>query len=350
MGDVILQTPWIAWLKNLYPKFTITFITLDIFSDFVKDHPFIDNVILIKRKRGKEDLKQLLKLSQDLKKNYSVDLIMDFHGTLRSGLLSFFCFSIPTLKIYKRSFQRWILVKFKWDQLKNLESHHSRLIIDFCFLFDEKAEINKLQDFLSSRAKVQNIGLTNISASFNNLESLKLDSCDFDYIVLSPVASFASKRWPMEKVKLLIADFLSQENFSHLNIVILGGKDDTYCGKEFSDSCIETERLINKQGQTSILETVAYIKKAKACITNDTGAAHIAESLGVPVVSLFGATSESFGFRMHLAQSINISIPLACRPCSQTGKKDCFQASHLCMEGIEVKTVLNSLRIILEKK
>ena len=345
MGDIILQTPWISWIKRFFPEIKLSFITLDVFKDLVEEHPHIDKVLFIKRRKGISDIRQLHKLSKDLASIHKVDLIIDLHGTLRSQLIRFFTFSIPSLKLYKRSLLRWILVKFKWDFLKDLNSHHFRVIEDFSFLFSKKAEIEKLKIFLKEQVQTKSIGLTSLPSSYKATKA----SIDDEYIVISPVASFASKRWPLENVTEFINQFLAIEKYTSFKIIIIAGPDDDYCGNEFSDPLNNSGRIINKQGQTTLIESIEYIKHSILCLTNDTGAAHIAEALGVPSISLFGATSESFGFRMHLDKSINLSHHMSCRPCSQTGKRPCFQKSHLCMEKITGDFVLKKLSTIVDE-
>ena len=335
MGDVVLQSSFINWLKTYHKDIKITFVTLANFKDIYEGHPFIENLITIPKKKGLEDLKQLRLLGQRLQND--CDLIFDLHGTLRSQIINLFNYKKPFIKVDKRSFKRWLLVKFKINLLKKLESHHERINKDFQFLFDTKISKKNLIENLTKQTKLQAGSLTSLGRSFIKDQS----PLDKRYIVISPVASFKSKRWPLQNVSQLILKLLHSEKLKSYIIVIIAGPEDTYVEEIYKYGVDPDEiRLKDYQGKTSLLDTINFIKHSELVVTNDTGATHFAEALGVPSLSLFGSTSESFGFRPHLEKSRSISRDdLACRPCSATGKKDCFKQTNECLRDISAETV-----------
>lgn len=78
---------------------------------------------------------------------------------------------------------------------------------------------------------------------------------------------------------------------------------------------------------------------AKLCVGNDSGMNHIAESYGVPCLTLFGPTDPKFGFKPHGSASRFLSRDMYCKPCSTTGKTPCYRDRHYCMEEISVDEV-----------
>ena len=346
MGDVLLQTPWLAWLKKYNKNIKISFITLSSFRSLVESHPFIDEGIYIDKKSGLEDIKQLWPLAKQIEKN--IDIIFDLHGTLRSSLIRKFCFSVPVIKVYKRSLQRSLLVRTKWDTLNKLESHHTRIINDFSFLGDSAFDTDDISEFLKLSFNNPKLALTSLSGS--KIYPSTKTSESHKYIAISPIASFEAKRWPMSRVRELIKELLKQGDLHQYKIIIVAGPDDTYCDEIFDDELAEEQRVVNLQGKTSLKETIEYLKQSEICITNDTGTSHISESLGRPVVSIFGPTSESFGFRPHLDESVALSaLDIKCRPCSATGKKACTQKELLCMQAVSVDMVMKQVKRILKK-
>lgn len=337
LGDVILQSSVAKWLKSLAGEHEIIFVTTTPFKALVEEHPDIDQVITIDRKSGVADLKNLKELSQKLKNEYEVDLIFDLHNTLRSKILRLFSMSTPSLVVGKRSFKRFLLTRLKIDLLQKTSSHHHRIKEEFSFLVGEEQE---------ARESYSNRKVTALPESF----SKAVPEYQAPYIVISPVASFATKRWPMQHVRSLIKMMLAEDRFKNDKIIIIAGPDDTYCDEIFDDELSSNERLINLQGKTSLEQSAQIISQAKICVTNDTGSLHMAEALGVSVIALFGATSESFGFRPHLKSSMAISKDLPCRPCSNTGSKPCKHTELKCMLAITPEEVLaEGLRLLEEK-
>ena len=329
MGDVVIQTAFANWLKLKLPKSKITFLTLNQFEPLLINNLNIDEVIPYKKKKGLEDFNNLKKLSLLIQKDYKPDVIIDLHGTLRAKVLKLFINRIPFLSISKRSFRRFMFIKFKLNTLASLESNHERIIKDFSSLFHLDYSREDLEKFNNSNA-ITSIGKTKFSKDKT--------------IIISPVASFAPKRWPINKFKTLIDQILKDSDFADYKIKLIGGPDDKYCNElQFE----EYNQFENFQGKLSLAQTVDLISTSQICISNDTGMGHIAEANNVPVISIFGPTSESFGFAPSLKKSISISENIWCRPCSTDGKKACFRKEQYCMTNIEVDKVVNSLKNVL---
>lgn len=337
MGDVVLQSGFCAWLKKNVSSVKITFVTSKEFASLVRDHPFIDHVITHHRAKGKSDFDQLKQIALKIKES-KPDLIIDLHNTLRAKVIRLLTLKIPSLVVNKRSFQRWLLVKFKIDRLKHLAPHVERLIKDFQFLCPTRYEKSELIDYLQAQTDLQADALTTIPMSFKKASS----SIDGNYIVISPVASFEQKRWPISCYRELLKRLLENKQLSEFRFVIAGGPEDHYCG----ELNLDPKRVINLQGKSTLDQTNQALQEAKLVVTNDTGVAHMAEALGVRVIALFGPTSPSFGFRMHLKDSSVMYANVKCSPCSNTGAKKCTQKELLCMQGISVDSVE---KILLEK-
>lgn len=345
LGDVILQSPICAWLKFQFPNCKITFITSEEFSSLVTKHPYIDQVKTIKRLKGRDDIKQLVDISYFIENEIKADFIIDLHNTLRAKLIRFLSFKTPSVAVFKRNFLRALLIRFKVNFLKNMETHHERVINDMRFLFNQDFDYDEIASFNTRRTKKNGMGLTTVPKSFCETENL----IEGEYIAISPIASFSTKRWPMKRFKELVESMLEEKELSHLKIVLVAGPNDSYCDEMLSEKINESNRFINLQGKTSIDESSIVLGNAKLCISNDTGTAHITEAFGRPVISIFGPTSESFGFEPHLELSQAISEKVWCRPCSGTGSKKCFRSEQFCMTKISSERILLAVKEILQR-
>lgn len=319
LGDVVMQTSLVNFLKQKFPAVTITFVSSTINRVFLEDHPAIDNLILLDKKRGKEDFLQLKKIACDIK-SMNPDLILDLHNTLRSKFIRLITPTIPSVTINKRSFLRKLLVQFKLDYLKKLPPQHIRLIDDFSVIFNYAQNTSF------------NLPLSSIAQSYK----IKPENKYGDYIAIAPVASFDSKRWSIDSFNELLNLLLSSQKFENYKFIILGGPEDKYC-----QSILVDERVINLQGKTSLGQTNELVQNSKFVVSNDTGVAHIAEAFNKPAIVMFGATSPSFGFRPHLKKSTYFYRNIACSPCSVTGSEKCKQSKHLCMLEITPNEVFS---------
>jgi ADP-heptose:LPS heptosyltransferase len=98
VGDVIRTLPAVKAIKKNFPSASITWMVEEPSKPLIESQPEIDEVILFPRKRWSEGLqsakgwwktaKEAQKLIFSLRgKNF--DLVLDFHGILKTGLLSF---------------------------------------------------------------------------------------------------------------------------------------------------------------------------------------------------------------------------------------------------------------------
>ncbi len=113
MGDVVLQTATVNWLRSLYGKnLQLSFVTSQEFVSLIDTHPGLNNVISFNR-RGGEKWGDLIKKIDALNDQSPIDLIMDMHGTLRSFRLRMNFWTTPALTLDKRRWERFLLTKLK---------------------------------------------------------------------------------------------------------------------------------------------------------------------------------------------------------------------------------------------
>jgi heptosyltransferase-2 len=90
----------------------------------------------------------------------------------------------------------------------------------------------------------------------------------------------------------------------------------------------------------------AVLKRARAIVSNDSGALHLAAAVGRPVVALFGPTAAGEFLPPYASVSV-LERFRPCRPCSSFGSSRCPLGHHRCMIEIlpeEVEAVLETFR------
>ena len=165
---------------------------------------------------------------------------------------------------------------------------------------------------------------------------------DRPLVALAPGAAYGTaKRWmPGHFAELVTA--LVREHGSHC--VLLGSAGDRVTAgwiRSLLDADVAA-RITDLTGTTTLEALAATMTLARTCVTNDSGAMHVAAAAGVPVVALFGPTREhETAPRSTDRRPIDVlTHPVWCRPCML---REC-PIDHRCMTGLQPARVLESVR------
>jgi heptosyltransferase-2 len=99
--------------------------------------------------------------------------------------------------------------------------------------------------------------------------------------------------------------------------------------------------LIDLAGATTLETLAGVLTLARVCVSNDSGAMHLAAAVGAPVTALFGPTREyetSPLARRHSRAEVLIN-PVFCRPCML---REC-PIDHRCMKGLAPDRVFSTV-------
>jgi len=69
IGDVVHTLPALATLRELYPEADITWVVEESSSDIIKNHPYLNRVIVSRRKQWVADLKNSIMQAKRLPKS-----------------------------------------------------------------------------------------------------------------------------------------------------------------------------------------------------------------------------------------------------------------------------------------
>jgi heptosyltransferase-2 len=159
-------------------------------------------------------------------------------------------------------------------------------------------------------------------------------------VAMAPGAAYGTaKRWLPKYFAEVIA--LLQRDHK-VRTVLVGSAGDA-----------ETIRIILRQesargaqpidmvGATSLHGLAGVLAMSAACLSNDSGAMHLAGAIGTPVVALFGPTRETETAPLTRADGYRDVLinPVWCRPCML---REC-PIDHRCMKGLRPALVLESV-------
>lgn len=101
-------------------------------------------------------------------------------------------------------------------------------------------------------------------------------------------------------------------------------------------------RAIDLAGATTLESLAGVLSLSRACVSNDSGAMHLAAAVGAPVAALFGPTREYETSPLPRSGSrAEVLInPVFCRPCML---REC-PIDHRCMKGLLPERVFATVR------
>lgn len=152
------------------------------------------------------------------------------------------------------------------------------------------------------------------------------------YIVIVPGATYGpAKSWPWERFRS-VALGLSEET-----AVVLAGssQERALCGRIARG----VDNVYDLSGETSLGAFLALLSGASAVLANDSGSPHLAASMGVPVVVLFGSTSPVW----TAPQGPSVDVVRRSVDCSPCYLKTCPTELE-CFGAIGVEEVLERAR------
>lgn len=95
------------------------------------------------------------------------------------------------------------------------------------------------------------------------------------------------KQWPIENFHAVLNLLLAETSCDFL---IFGGEEEGWIAMEFS--CVAGERVAVAVGQFTLRQLSAVFEEATLFLGGDSGPMHLAAAAGVPVIAVFGSTSE----------------------------------------------------------
>jgi heptosyltransferase-3 len=140
--------------------------------------------------------------------------------------------------------------------------------------------------------------------------------CEGPYAVMHPVSRWRFKCPPPQ----LMAGVIGLLSEKGIKVVLTGGgsPEERDFVAQIISLCKEGE-VVDLSGQTSLKELGALFERSLGLITVDSVSLHMASALKVPVVALFGPTSEeNWGPWMHPKSAV-ITSGHRCRPCGLDG-------------------------------
>lgn len=289
IGDIVLCSPVLRWLKNKYPESEIHFLCKKQFINLVEQNPNVDKVWPL------QDFNSTAKAL----KNEKFELVVDLHKNLRSYRFRWAIKAPRRASFKKLSVAKYFSVRFK--KANFLPNKH---------IVDRYAEGLKY-------VEVENDGLG--LSFFGEVEPALFKELPAKYNVLVAGAAHNTKKLPESLIQKI-------RKHSEIPLVVLGTAAD-------NKAIFSEIDVINLCGSTSLNESAYIIKHAQSVYTSDTGLMHIAAAFEKQIHIFWGSTVPEFGMYPYKTSFVNHEVKnLSCRPCSKIGFAECPKGHFKCME------------------
>jgi lipopolysaccharide heptosyltransferase I len=342
IGDVVRTLPAVNALRDRFPTTHIAWVVEEKAQDVLLHQPEIDETIVFQRDRWKKGIVNPLGFLRTIGEVYRFvkglrdkhyDIAFDFHGILKSGLISYISGANQRVGFDRGYCKDWSYL-FNNRKVRPRSNRISRFERNFALLSPlgldggrgdvdlhvSQEDVEYVDQFFRSRRPGMSSPLVAIHPG------------------TSPKTTY--KRWTSTKYSEL-ADRLVEE----LKVAVLftwgpGEKVmvDEVRARMRRDSMMVPETL-------SLKQLAEILRRCSVYVGNDTGPMHIASLVKTPVVGIFGPTDPIVNAPYEGTPHIIVRKDLPCSPCHNRGCKDVK-----CMKAISSQDVFDAAKVLLEMK
>ena len=282
LGDLIQANGAIKDIKNFYKNRKVFLLTVEAYSIFMSECPFLDGVIIDKR-LPRWNLFYLKKLKNKLLR-YDISKVFDLQNSSRT-------------KFYRK----FIIKNAEWSSTEtSLEPGQNKND------FDQNPVLDRMEIQLK-KSGIDTEFTKNIDLSWatTDISRLLKQYANNEYILLFPFCSVKhqNKKWPY--FRELISEIKIDYKNKYPILLAPGPQEIEEASKLNGKVVLDDNKPVN------IKTLVSLINKAKFVIANDTGPAHIASHLDKKGLVLFGSHTtakkvsiENFNFKALTVQNL----------------------------------------------
>ncbi|MHB8252732.1 MAG: lipopolysaccharide heptosyltransferase II [Acidiferrobacter sp.] len=294
VGDMVMAQSLFQLLKARHPDISLDVIAPPVTSVLLARMPEVAQAIPLAVPHGQFALRQRLKLGWSLRdQHYEQAFVLP--RSYKAALPAWTCGARRRTGFLGEG--RWGLLN---DIRREPKGRRLRTVDRFLLLGIEPDEVppdaappRLLADADCGRAVLARFGL----------------SLQGPILALCPGAEYGpAKRWPAHHFATLATIYRNRG----WQVWLLGGARDQEAAATIQS--LSHEACADFTGHTSLLDAVDLLGLATAVVSNDSGLMHVAASLGLPLVAVFGSSDPAHTPPLD-TRAIAISLHLPCSPC-----------------------------------
>ncbi len=342
IGDVVRTLPAANAVRNSFPKAHIAWVVEEKARDILAYQPEIDETIVFQRNKWKKGILnpltflgtvgEVYRFIRDLRSK-DWDISLDFHGILKSGLISYASGARERVGFARGYCKEWNHL-FNNRKVRPRSNRISRFERNFALL-----------DYLDIDGRRKGVNL-HVSQGDADYVDQFFHDCGRPVsgllVAIHPGTSpkMPNKRWAPAKYSEL-ADRLVEEFKASVLFTWGPGErpmvDEVRCR-------MRRESMVAPETR-SLKQLAEIFRRCSMYVGSDTGPMHIASLVGTPVVGIYGPTDPIVHAPYEGTPHIIVRKDVPCSPCRNRG---CQELQ--CMEVISSQDVLDAIEMLLETR
>ena len=347
LGDVVLSLPAIRRLRQLFPKAHITVLVGSWAKLLVERESSVDMVLTYDGFFSAESAKPPTALTEKEKTKitewlagYRFDLAIDLRLAPETREFLKLSHASYTIGYANRGEFPWLTIALPHDPERR-ESHPRRHIsAETLELVDAVAAESRLDTCLNWDFSVE------LQQSVDRLMKSVIPSNNGLIIGIHPGVGQPIRRWPLEYFARL-ADLICER--LNASVLIFGAESE----KTLAETILGNMR--NKNKAFSLAEKLpldAFLVALKKCdlfIGNNSGPGHMAASLGIPTLGIYGGGVDAKQWGPVGPNAVAVQLDVSCMPCYLGSPADCPHGV-ICLKGLHPEKVWEvALRLLIPK-
>ena len=337
LGDIVHAMNALSLLKEQRPEARIGWIVEDRFSDLLKGHPYIDDLLIVPRKEWGGELKNPLKWRYAFPemwrfgrmiRNLQFDVSIDFQSSIKSSWL------VASARAEKR-------IGFGWQVSREFSPLANNTLVrvpgENCHRIERDLA---LLSPLGIPAAYEDAVLPWTDADEEVLDPiLEQMPGNGPLVVIHPGTSeFAAfKRWRTRGYAAVADRLVDQRN---ARVIVTWGPGERELASHVVNLMSRESTLAPRL--TRLRQLTYLLSRADLFLGSDTGPMHMASALKVPTVSLFGP-KDPVQTGPFCSRSEVVTGKAECRPCTRRRCND-----RRCMKSITSKQVFAAASRVLD--
>ena len=337
IGDVVRTLPALSTLRREYPRAHIAWVVEDKAAGVLEGHPHLDEVIVFERKKIVAALRNPLEFHRGVSmfvrfvrsvRAGKFDLVLDFHGILKSGVIAAISGS-PRRVGFEKEFVKEFNHFFTNEKAPLSDQRLPRV----------ERNLELVGPFVSAENVTDRPALGLSDAHRKKADGFIREKFgdSSPLIAIHPGTSRELKMWPERRFAEL-CDMLAESLGA--SVIITWGPGELE-GAEAIRSLAKSAPVIGARTD-SLLELAAFLERCDLMVTVDSGPMHIGSAVGTPVVAIFGPTDIQVNAPYWPPVEV-VAADIECRPCDE----NCVSAR--CMEDVTPREALDAARRLLSR-
>jgi lipopolysaccharide heptosyltransferase II len=325
IGDVILASSLIEYIKKSYPELTIDFLLRHGNESIIETNPSINHVWIWDKRHSK--FKSLFKLISQVRKE-KYDYVINIQRFFNSGLLTVLAGAKTTIGFHSNPLSLFFKLKI---------THKIPHLINGTSLHEVQRNALLAQHMFP---EIKEVPLSQLKCSiyFNQEDKKKIEELNLKtpYFVIAPASVWYTKQWHLSKWKELILELKKRGT-----VILIGAPTDL----EFTQQITRDEDVMNLCGRLTLRQSALLIKSAKRFFANDSAPLHLASAVNANTTAIFCSTVPEFGY-FPLSDNnklIQLTPRLECMPCGLHGHNSCPKGHFKCAMDINTQTVIDTI-------